>query len=85
MAQRQVLANRIRQYLPLHNLAVEEKRMKGVGILNEDLMARTAPEDHEKALMKKGCWEMDFTGRPMKGFVFIAPEVTTRGRLGNTG
>jgi hypothetical protein len=27
-------------------------------------------------LGKPGCREMDFTGRPMKGFVFIGPEGT---------
>ena len=67
---------------------VEEKKMMGgltfmvggkmcVGVLREDLMARIAPEDHEKsALQRKGCREMDFTGRPARGFVFVGPEGT---------
>jgi hypothetical protein len=42
-----------------------------LGILNDDLMARIAPEDYSSALSRPGCREMDFTGRPMKGFVFI--------------
>jgi hypothetical protein len=28
---------------------------------------------HEKLLNKKGCKEMDFTGKSMKGFLFIYP------------
>jgi hypothetical protein len=43
-------------------------------VLKERLMARIDPAIHEEALAKKGCVEMDFTGKPMKGFVFIEPE-----------
>jgi TfoX/Sxy family transcriptional regulator of competence genes len=35
------------------------------------LMARIGKEEYQKALKEKGCREMDFTGKPMKGFVFI--------------
>ena len=42
-----------------------------VGILQDKLMARIDPEIYATALQKKGCKEMDFTGRPMKGFVFV--------------
>ena len=44
-----------------------------VGILQNDLMARIDPEEYETALQKTGCREMNFTGRAMKGFVFISP------------
>ena len=37
-------------------------------------MARVGPEIYEDALTKKGCREMDFTRRPMKGFVYVEPE-----------
>jgi len=47
-----------------------------VGILNGDLMARIDPEVYAIALQRKGCREMDFTGKPMKGFIFISPEGT---------
>ncbi len=47
-----------------------------VGIINDDLMARIDPAVHDAALKQKGCREMDFTGKPMKGYVFIAPEGT---------
>ncbi len=38
------------------------------------LMARIGEEASEKALKRKGCHPMDFTGRPMKGYVFVTPE-----------
>jgi hypothetical protein len=46
-----------------------------VGILNDELMARIDPATYEKALERKACREMDFTEKPMKGFVFAGPEV----------
>ena len=80
------LALRVRRILP-RNLKVEEKKMMGgltfmvngkmcVGILNDDLMARIDPDIHDDALKKKGCREMDFTGKPMRGFVFVGPDGT---------
>ncbi len=91
MAYNQNLAERVRQVLLPKNLRIEEKKMMGgltfmvdgkmcVGISNDDLMARIAPEAYENALLKKGCREMDFTGRPMKGFVFISPEGTVHNK-----
>ena len=85
MAYNETLAGRIRQILNLQKLLVEEKKMMGgltfmvnrkmcVGIVKDDLMARIAPEEYESALSQKGCRPMDFTGRPMKGFVFITAE-----------
>jgi len=81
------LAMRVRRALAGQR-RVEEKKMMGgltfmvngkmcVGILNDDLMARIDPAVHDEALQKKGCREMDFTGRPMKGFVFVGPDGTT--------
>lgn len=29
------------------------------------------PENYEEALEKQGCREMDFNGKPMKGYVFV--------------
>jgi TfoX/Sxy family transcriptional regulator of competence genes len=66
---------------------VEEKKMMGgltfmvngkmcVGILKDELMARIDPLIHDDALKKKGCREMDFTGKPMRGFVFVGPAGT---------
>jgi TfoX/Sxy family transcriptional regulator of competence genes len=86
MAYNEFLAQRVRERLSLSH-AIEEKKMMGglcfmvdgkmcLGIVNEDLMARIAPEEQERALGPRGCRQMDFTGKPMKAFVFIGPEGT---------
>jgi len=87
MAYNEILAERVRKIFKPGKIQVEENKMMGgltfmvngkmcVGISNNDLMARIAPEEYENALLKKGCREMDFTGRPMKGFVFIGSDGT---------
>lgn len=38
------------------------------------LMARIGETAYEKAIQKPGCQPMDFTGRPMKGYVFVTPD-----------
>lgn len=45
-----------------------------VGIVKEQLMARVGPENYEVCLTKKGCREMNFTGRAMNGYVFVNQE-----------
>lgn len=75
------IANRIRKRLvAVPN--VQEKQMMGgltfmvndkmcIGIIKDELMCRIDPDFHEKALEKTGCRTMDFTKRPMKGYVMI--------------
>lgn len=86
MAYNEKLTERVREQLS-GKRKVEEKRMMGgltfmvnskmcVGILNDDLMVRLAPEVYEEALEQPGCRAMDFTGKPMKGFVFVDPAGT---------
>ena len=57
---------------------VDEKMCVGVDKdkkTGEDrLMARIGEEEYLAALKEKGSREMDFTGTPMKGFVFIGPD-----------
>lgn len=38
------------------------------------LMARVGPDQYEEALKKDHCMEMTFTGRSMKGYVFVSEE-----------
>jgi hypothetical protein len=45
-----------------------------VGIVKNDLMVRVGPADHNKAVSLKHARVMDFTGKPMIGYVFVAPE-----------
>jgi hypothetical protein len=44
-----------------------------VGIQGSSLMARVGPERHEDALAVAHVRQMDFTGRPMKGYVYVDP------------
>ncbi len=46
------------------------------GIAKGKLVARVGPEEYEKALKLKHTAPMDFTGRPMKGMVYVLPEGT---------
>ena len=42
------------------------------GIVATDLVVRTGPDAFERALQRPHTRPMDFTGRPMKGFVYVA-------------
>ena len=53
-----------------------------VGILGNSLMARVGPMNYERALASPGVREMDFSGRPMRGYVFVdAKHLTSVGDL----
>ena len=53
-----------------------------VGITGIDLMVRPGPDDFEDALELPHARPMDFTGRPMKGFVYVEPAgLTTKAAL----
>lgn len=84
MAYDEFLADRIRHVLSVKKVNHAEKKMMGgltfmvdskmcVGIVKGNLMARIDPEIYERMLSKKGCRPMDFTGKPMKGFIFVEP------------
>jgi TfoX N-terminal domain len=44
-----------------------------VGISGEKLMARVGAERYQDALALPHVREMDFTGKPMKGYVYVEP------------
>src|SRR5262245_60586838 len=44
-----------------------------VGIVKDDLMVRVGPDLHDASLREPHVRPMDFTGRPMVGYVFVAP------------
>jgi TfoX/Sxy family transcriptional regulator of competence genes len=44
-----------------------------VGVASDDLMVRVGPDGHAAALTRPHVRPMDFTGRPMKGYVFVGP------------
>jgi TfoX/Sxy family transcriptional regulator of competence genes len=82
MAYNEFLADRVRQQLAEQGAAFAERKMMGglcfmvddkmcVGVHTDRLMARIGPDAYAAALERPGAREMDFTGRPMKGFVFV--------------
>ena len=85
MAYNEFLGDRITTVLKEKRVSFTEKKMMGglcfmvddkmcVGIVKDELMCRIEPDFQEKAIAQKGCRTMDFTGRPMKGYVFVKPE-----------
>jgi len=85
MAFDEFLAERIQKILADKNIPSEQKKMFGglafmingkmsVGIIKNELMARVSPEFHTEALKIDGARPMDFTGRPMKGYIYLSPE-----------
>jgi TfoX/Sxy family transcriptional regulator of competence genes len=77
------LAQRVREALGGRR-GVSERRMFGgiaflvdgkmfVGIRDASLMARVGPERHADALAVPGVRVMDFTGRPLTGYVYVDP------------
>jgi TfoX/Sxy family transcriptional regulator of competence genes len=81
MAYDETLADRVRELLAPRSELTERKMFGGiafmvggnmaVGVVGEDLMVRLDPADAEKALAEPHVRPMDFTGRPMKGMVFV--------------
>lgn len=80
------LAERTRAIIADTHTRVEEKLMFGgvcfmvngkmcVGVLSDRLMVRLSPLVYNEVLEKPGCSPMDFTGRVMKGFVFVEDDV----------
>jgi TfoX/Sxy family transcriptional regulator of competence genes len=81
MAYDEALAERVREVLRRRR-GVSEKKMFGglafmvnghmaCGVQGDDLMVRVGPDDYEAALKKPGARPMDFTGRPLRGMVYV--------------
>lgn len=85
MAYDEFLEERMTTVLKQKKVSFEAKKMMGglcymvddkmcVGIVKNEIMARIGEAAYEEALKRPGCKQMDFTGRPMKGYVFIGPD-----------
>lgn len=83
MAYDDSLAHRIRLALA-GDAAVTEKKMFGglaflhrglmfVGVSGSRLMARVGKEHYPDSLRRPHVREMDFTGKPMQGYVYVEP------------
>lgn len=78
------LAERVREQL-IDLQGVSERRMFGglvfminehmcVGLVRESLMVRVGPDAYEASLQLPQARPMDFTGKPLRGFVYVEPE-----------
>jgi TfoX/Sxy family transcriptional regulator of competence genes len=85
MAYNEKLADRVRELIsPAHEITEEKKMFGGlcfmvnhkmcVGVEKERLMVRLNPDLTEEVMEREGCRPMDFTGRIMKGYVFVNSE-----------
>lgn len=87
MAFDETLAQRVRSLL-IGRSGYEERRMFGgiafmldgrmcCGVLKDELVARVSAADYADALKQPQVRPMDFTGRPMKGYLYIAAAAIT--------
>lgn len=86
MAYNEKLADMVRELISQTHKNVEEKAMFGglcfmvndkmaLGVEKERLMVRLDPAKYDEVIEKEGCKPMDFTGKVMKGFVFVDADV----------
>lgn len=78
------LAQRIRNALAGRRGVAERKMFGGLcfllgghmccGIVGRRLVVRVGPDLHERALRRPNAAPMDFTGKPLRGFVYVAPD-----------
>jgi TfoX/Sxy family transcriptional regulator of competence genes len=82
MAYNEKLADRVRELIFDSEKDVEEKKMFGglcfmvngkmcVGVEADRLMVRLNPALTDEVMEMDGCQPMDFTGKAMKGFVYV--------------
>jgi len=78
------LATRVRRMLAESDGADEIKMFGGIcftlrghmccGVVGEDLVLRVGPKAYEDTLRRPHARPMDFTGRPLRGMVYVGPE-----------
>jgi TfoX N-terminal domain len=84
MAFDESLGRRIAATLDSISVEYVEKRMFGglgfmvndklcIGVVKDELMVRVLDEKFDEILAMDDIRQMDFTGRPMKGFIFVEP------------
>jgi TfoX/Sxy family transcriptional regulator of competence genes len=82
MAYDEGVAQRIREALADEQDLLEKKMFGGVafmlrgnmccGVVGDELMLRVGPDGYEDALARRHARPMDFTGRAMKGMIYVA-------------
>lgn len=84
MAYNEKLAERVRKVLGKEPGLTEKKMFGGlsflingnmaVGVEKDNLVIRVGPEKYELVLCMPHARQMDFTGKPMKGFIYVSPD-----------
>lgn len=84
MAYDEGVAQRLREVFASRSDVIEKKMFGGIafmisgnmccGVVGEEIMARVGPEQYAEALLEPHAREMDFTGKPMKGFVYVGAQ-----------
>jgi len=84
MAYDEALAARVRELICLRESSTERKMFGGIGfmlagnmacgVLGGELIVRLDPGDAERALAEPNTRAFDYTGRPMKGWIYVSPE-----------
>ena len=82
MAYDEGLAQRLREIFAERDDVTERKMFGGLafmlsgnmccGVLGDELMARVGPDQYASALEQPDARQMDFTGKALKGFVYVA-------------
>jgi len=83
MAYDETVAKRVRAAFGITPEVVEKRMFGGIafmlrgnmccGVIGDRLMLRVGPKGYETALFRPHAGAMDFTGRPMKGLVYVEP------------
>jgi TfoX/Sxy family transcriptional regulator of competence genes len=80
----EILADRVEALLKNKRSVTEKKMFGGLcfmvngnmacGVEKNKLVVRVGPGNYEKILKQKYVRKMDFTGKPLKGFIYVMPE-----------
>lgn len=83
MAYDEQLADRIRKAIRSRNDITERKMFGGLaflwlgrmccGVVGRDLMVRIPADEFDAVIRNRQVRPMDFTGKPLKGFVYVSP------------
>lgn len=82
MGNHELLLTQVREALQTHRGIREQKMFGGICFLHhgnmlcgidkdQNLMVRVGPEQYEKVMKLKYAREMDITGKPLRGFIFV--------------
>jgi TfoX/Sxy family transcriptional regulator of competence genes len=88
MAYDEELGDRLREVMAERGDFTERKMFGGLafmvgghmccGVIKDDMVVRIDPDRSEDLLKDKHARPMDFSGKPMKGFLYVAPEGTAQ-------